>query len=98
MVVTSEFWQQAPVPSPGGPVHYLPGHSPWRWQIVSTLYNFTEIMSRGFFAFLVYFALPVLLETPRRRAGPRPNDRCPCGSGRKFKRCCAVAGAPTTQR
>lgn len=28
--------------------------------------------------------------TPDRRPGPKlnPNDPCPCGSGRKFKRCC----------
>lgn len=31
----------------------------------------------------------VIAET-RKRPGPRPgrNDRCPCGSGKKFKRCC----------
>jgi hypothetical protein len=28
--------------------------------------------------------------TPERRAAPKlgPNDPCPCGSGKKFKRCC----------
>ena len=26
--------------------------------------------------------------TRRAEASPRPNDRCPCGSGRKYKRCC----------
>lgn len=93
MVVTSEFWQQAPVPSPDGQVLYLPGHSPLRWQTVSALYNFVEIMSRGFFAFLVYFALLALRETPRERARARPNEPCPCGSGRKFKRCCAQGGS-----
>jgi hypothetical protein len=23
---------------------------------------------------------------------PRPNDQCPCGSGTKFKKCCAASG------
>jgi uncharacterized protein YecA (UPF0149 family) len=27
-------------------------------------------------------------------APPGRNDPCPCGSGRKFKRCCAAGGAP----
>jgi len=96
MVVTSEFWQQAPVPIAGGRVLYLPGHSPLRSQIFTALYNFTEIMSRGFFAFLVYFGLLVLLEAPQRGGSPRPNDRCPCGSGRKFKRCCGSAPKTST--
>ena len=31
-------------------------------------------------------------QPPVRRAGPKvgPNDPCPCGSGRKFKKCCRV--------
>jgi uncharacterized protein len=36
------------------------------------------------------------LHVPLRRAGPKigRNEPCPCGSGRKFKHCCA-ADAPT---
>src|ERR1700678_2772907 len=30
---------------------------------------------------------------PAGGAGPGRNDPCPCGSGRKFKQCCAVAPA-----
>lgn len=32
--------------------------------------------------------------TPIRRSGPKvgPNDPCPCGSGRKFKKCCRDRG------
>ena len=26
----------------------------------------------------------------RRQPTPRPNDPCPCGSGRKWKRCCGL--------
>ncbi len=31
-------------------------------------------------------------KTPERRVAPKiaPNDPCPCGSGKKFKRCCQV--------
>jgi SEC-C motif len=91
IVVTNEFWQQSPVPTPDGHVFYFPGHSLLRWRVASALYNFVEIMSRGFFALLVYFALVVQIETPRARRSTRPNERCPCGSGRKFKRCCGLA-------
>jgi hypothetical protein len=31
-------------------------------------------------------------EPPSRQAAP--NDPCPCGSGRKYKRCCGASGAP----
>ena len=45
----------------------------------------------------VFASLPALVEGPRVvsgftvRTGPRPgrNDACPCGSGQKYKRCCA---------
>jgi uncharacterized protein len=53
-------------------------------------------------------ALVLLSEAPGRRAEPRPprrlpvaphptvragrNDPCPCGSGKKFKRCCHAIG------
>lgn len=35
---------------------------------------------------------------PYERAGPKVgrNDPCPCGSGRKYKRCCGAAGAQDT--
>jgi hypothetical protein len=87
LIVTSEFWQQVPIPGPDGRVLYLPGYSPVRWQVAAALYNFGEIMGRGFFALLVYFVLLVWPTTSRERV--RPNEPCPCGSGRKFKRCCA---------
>jgi hypothetical protein len=89
LVVTSEFWQQAPVLSSDGRVLSVPETAPLRRQMISALYNFVEIMSRGFFAFLVYFALLALPGTPRGRSRARPNEPCPCGSGQKFKRCCA---------
>ena len=29
--------------------------------------------------------------TEKKEAKAKPNDPCPCGSGKKFKKCCAVA-------
>ena len=29
--------------------------------------------------------------TTKKEAKAKPNDPCPCGSGKKFKKCCAVA-------
>ncbi|MFY9327767.1 MAG: SEC-C metal-binding domain-containing protein [Georgfuchsia sp.] len=35
---------------------------------------------------------------PVVRGGPKigRNDPCPCGSGKKFKKCCGADGAPST--
>lgn len=40
-------------------------------------------------------ARPVPVELPRAavKAGPRRNEPCPCGSGRKFKKCCGADGS-----
>jgi len=44
--------------------------------------------------FHVYRVQQMVSRTPiRREAAPGRNDPCPCGSGRKFKKCC---GAPAT--
>lgn len=36
------------------------------------------------------FGPPAFPKKPMRREGPKvgPNDTCPCGSGKKFKKCC----------
>jgi uncharacterized protein YecA (UPF0149 family) len=43
------------------------------------------------------FAVSTDTDTPTaaRSTGPRigPNERCPCGSGRKYKRCCRTRGS-----
>lgn len=82
LFVTFEFWQQMPVPDPGGGLLYLPGHSALGLRIVSPLFYFFEIMGRGFFALLVYFALLVTISGPGRLAsgaqgarGPAPRRR-----------------------
>ena len=35
---------------------------------------------------------PRVKQQPIRRSGPevKPNDPCPCGSGKKFKKCCGA--------
>jgi len=91
MLVSVDFWQQMPVTILPGPAFFLAGHSAVRLQVISAVYYFFEIMGRGFFVLVVYVAVLGLRETPRparRRAGR--NAKCPCGSGRKFKRCCGA--------
>jgi hypothetical protein len=92
LLVSVDFWQQRPVTVLQAPPFYLTGHSARRLQVVSAVYYFFEIMGRGFFVLLVYVALLGLRERPRR-AGPGAgrNAMCPCGSGRKYKRCCGAA-------
>ncbi|HWQ69240.1 MAG TPA: SEC-C metal-binding domain-containing protein [Patescibacteria group bacterium] len=58
------------------------------------LYAFCEFMGRGFFALVLYFGTIGLMwgrpePVDRLRTGlVGRNDPCPCGSGRKAKRCC----------
>lgn len=40
--------------------------------------------------------VPVKIRTVRRQALPGRNDRCPCGSGKKYKRCCIKARRVST--
>jgi hypothetical protein len=89
LAVNIEFWQQMPARGPLGQIVYLPGHAPGRLRTFSALAYFLEIMGRGFFVLAAYVAVLGLRE-PRRAPSPRTgrNEPCPCGSGRKFKRCC----------
>jgi hypothetical protein len=82
LLVTFAFWQQMPVSDPRGGLLYLPGHSTLGLRIVTPLFYFFEIMGRGFFALLVYFALIVTSGGPGRLAsgvrgsrGPAPRRR-----------------------
>ena len=91
MLVTVDFWQQMPV-TLKGPTFYLSGHSAMRLQVISAVYYFLEIVGRGFFVLVVYVVLLGLRETPGHAGrGAGRNERCPCGSGRKFKHCCGAA-------
>jgi hypothetical protein len=67
------------------------------WQ---TLDNFFEVTGKTFFPIVIWlvFGLPYMLgATDRRKALPRPHSRnalCPCGSGKKYKKCCGgISGA-----
>jgi hypothetical protein len=89
LMVNTEFWQQMPVRGPLGDIVHLPGHSAARLRVFSALHHFLEIMGRGFFVLLTYIALLGLREPGRFRHDKIwRNEPCPCGSGRKFKRCC----------
>ena len=82
MLVTIWVSLQTPTLTPSG---YLPGHLLW-------LYRFFLVMGRGFFVLLIYFGLIATIGPPLRLAPGTagPNDPCPCGSRRKFKRCCGA--------
>jgi uncharacterized protein YecA (UPF0149 family) len=50
---------------------------------------------------LPHFAEPAryvdwILQRMSNRLGEPPTDMCPCGSGKKFKRCCYKRKEPTT--
>jgi hypothetical protein len=91
MLVAVDFWQQMPVTVLRGAGVLPVGHSARRLQIISAVYYFFEIMGQGFFVLVVYVAMLGLRETPRSAGqGAGRNAKCPCGSGRKFKRCCGA--------
>ena len=95
-VVTIVATQQSPVMSPEGMLQPA-GYSPIKQPLFYALYYFFDAMGRGFFALLIFLALiafgwpspaPVPAVAAPRQV--RRNDPCPCGSGRKFKRCCGI--------
>ena len=69
-----------------GPVQ-LARYSPARQPLFYGLYHFFELMGRGFFALLVFAGLVAFVREPAAAALAGRNEPCPCGSGRKFKRC-----------
>lgn len=94
-VVTIVATQQSPVMSPEGMLQPA-GYSPIKQPIFYGLYYFFDVMGRGFFALAIFLGLiafswgqpePPAPAAPARRI-PR-NAPCPCGSGLKYKRCCA---------
>jgi hypothetical protein len=94
LLVTIVATQQSPVMSPEGMLQ-VPGFSPTKQSIFYALYYFFDITGRGFFALIIYLGLIAVgwqvpeatPPVPRGRPLGR-NDPCPCGSGRKYKRCC----------
>ena len=95
-VVTVVATQQSPVMSPEGMLKPA-GYSPIKQPIFYGLYYFFDAMGRGFFALLIFLGLIAFSWAPRETLAPTApaaarrvgrNDPCPCGSGRKYKRCC----------
>lgn len=74
--------------------HPLAGAA-WFWNGAD---NFFEITGKTFFPVLIWllFGFPYMMGLEDRPPPPRPqkapgrNDPCPCGSGKKFKRCCGA--------
>ena len=93
VLVTIVATQQSPVMSPDGMLQ-VPGFSPIKQRVFYALYYFFDLMGRGFFALLIYLGLIALgwnasaIRSVRGGGPVRRNDPCPCGSGRKYKRCC----------
>lgn len=95
-IVTIVATQQSPVMSPEGMLQPARA-SPLKQATFYGLYYFFETMGRGLFALLIFLGL-IAFGWPSeegaaggataRRVGR--NDPCPCGSGRKYKRCCAA--------
>jgi hypothetical protein len=92
-LVTVVATQQSPVMSPEGMIQPA-GHSPVKQPVFYALYYFFDAMGRGFFALLIFLGLVAF--GGERPDAPRVgrNDPCPCGSGRKFKRCCGARAVP----
>jgi hypothetical protein len=93
-LVTVVATQQSPVMSPEGMIQPA-GYSPIKQPVFYALYYFFDAMGRGFFALLIFLGLVALGGEPRAAAAASPrrvgrNDPCPCGSGRKYKRCCGT--------
>jgi hypothetical protein len=94
LLVTIVATQQSPVMSAGGMIA-VPGFSPTKQSIFYALYYFFDLTGRGFFALCIYLGLiavtwkaPGALPPVPLGGAVRRNDPCPCGSGRKYKRCC----------
>jgi hypothetical protein len=93
-LVTVVATQQSPVMSPEGMIQPA-GYSPIKQPVFYALYYFFDAMGRGFFALLIFLGL-VAFGRERNKAVPAAasprrvgrNAPCPCGSGRKYKRCC----------
>jgi len=95
-LVTVEYSQLRPVPIGDASV-LPPGFSRPRQILFTWIYYFFHIMGRGVLPLLVYWGmLGITWGPPEPDKGapdraPGRNDPCPCGSGRKYKRCCGAS-------
>jgi hypothetical protein len=96
---TIEYSQHRSLPTSTGTLLYPPGYSRTKDVVSTWIYYFFQTMGRGLFPLLVYVGAIGIAWTPiPKPATPRPttsaprrNDPCPCGSGKKYKRCCGKA-------
>ncbi len=81
-----------------GSVLFPPGYSRWKEVLSTWVYYFFQTMGRGLFPLLLYSCIIGAawgqVDKPASRGVPRPaagrNAPCPCGSGKKYKRCCEM--------
>jgi len=93
---TVEYSQHRSLPMSTGTVVYPPGYSRVKEVVSTWVYYFFQTMGRGLFPLLVYVGVIGIAWTSAPRQAtqrpvastPRRNDPCPCGSGKKYKRCC----------
>jgi len=98
-ISTVEYSQRRALPTSTGTVLYPEGYSRAKDIIATWIYYFFQTMGRGLFPILAYVGVvgvawpPIIKPEARRVAAPAPkrNDPCPCGSGKKYKRCCGKA-------
>jgi len=98
-ISTVEYSQHRSLPMSTGTAVYPPGYSRAKEVISTWIYYFFQTMGRGLFPLLVYVGVIGIAwtsvpkqATPRLPASaPRRNGPCPCGSGKKYKRCCGKA-------
>ena len=100
---TIEYSQLRPMPGQGGAMLLPPGFSRPKQVVFTWIYYFFQTMGRGLFPLLVYFGMVGLTwgrpdqraapKTERRAApaAPARNAACPCGSGKRYKRCCGAS-------
>jgi SEC-C motif len=98
-ISTIEYSQHRSLPTSTGSVLYPLGYSRVKDIVATWVYYFFQTMGRGLFPLLAYVgvigvAWPPDVKPASQRspsATPRRNDPCPCGSGKKYKRCCGKA-------
>ncbi len=96
---TIEYSQLRTVSTSPRVILYPPGYSRTKEVAATWIYYFFQTMGRGLFPLLVYVgvigvawtSMPKPAPQPSETRVPRRNDPCPCGSGKKYKRCCGKA-------
>ena len=98
-ISTIEYSQHRSLPMSTGTLLYPVGYSRAKDVVSTWIYYFFQTMGRELFPLLTYVGVIGIAwtsvpeqVTPRpATSAPRRNDPCPCGSGKKYKRCCGKA-------